>query len=147
MVFPRWMSCEVVAVEAWCKLRGWPWLFSSAFIILSWIVGCARTDAALLLINQPKFPRRSRQLTTSSRPPYLGRHQNGSRGPLSEPDDRRQNQMTVARTRRPPPEPDDRPRTRRPLPEPDDRRQIQTITVRTTSQRTPRTIQSIDRSN
>src|SRR6266705_1939933 len=34
-----------------------------------------------------------------------------------------QDQMTIARTRRPSPEPDDRPRTRRPLPEPDDRYQ------------------------
>src|SRR5580658_1383019 len=91
----------------------------------------------------------------SLRPPYLGRHQNGSqrtvvrtRRPSLEPDDRRQNQTTVARTRRPSPEPDDRrqnqttvARTRRPSPEPDDRRQNQTTTVRTTSQRTPRTIQ------
>ena len=35
--------------------------------------------------------------------------------------------------------------SRGPSPEPDDRRQSQTTTVRTTSQRTPRTIQSINR--
>src|SRR6266568_5761931 len=50
-----------------------------------------------------------------------------TRRPLPEPDDRRQNQTTVARTRQPLPEPDDRrrrqttvARTRRPLLEPDD---------------------------
>src|SRR6266571_1343946 len=66
--------------------------------------------------------------------------QAGSRGPPPEPDDRYQNQTTVARTRRPLPE-------RTNVPEPDDRYQNQTTAVQTTSQRTPRTIQSIDRSN
>src|SRR6266700_631669 len=91
---------------------------------------------------------------------YLRRHRNGSqqrtvartRRPSPEPDDRRQHQSTVARTGRPSPEPDDRrqnqstvARTSRPSPEPDDHRQSQTTTVQTTSQRAPRTIQSIDR--
>src|SRR6266568_1003362 len=69
-------------------------------------------------------------------------------------EDRYQNQTTVTRTRRLLPEPDDCcqnqttvTRTRRPLPEPDDHYQNQTTAVQTTSQRTLRTIQSIDRSN
>src|SRR6266700_3278203 len=66
--------------------------------------------------------------------------QAGSRGPSPGPDDRRQDQTTVARTRRPSPELTN-------VPEPDDRYQNQTTAVQTTSQRTPRTIQSIDRSN
>ena len=81
----------------------------------------------------------------SLRPPYLGRHQNGSQRTVVrtkqlslEPDDRRQNQMTVARTRRPSLKLDDRrqnqttvARTRRPSLELDDCRQNQTTVART----------------